>query len=97
MNMKLLPIISIQYSANREWDYLNLSGGSCYVDVAPNSYNLFTGNYVYQLEGRIKKKILGVEWLTYGIFSQDMHSTVFKLHVAYIVEFLWCEIRHGNK
>ena len=46
MNMKLLPIISIQYSANREWDYLNLSGGSCYLDVAPNSYNLFTGKCV---------------------------------------------------
>ena len=26
-----------------------------------------------------------------------MHSTMFKLHVAYIVELLWCEIRHGNK
>ena len=50
-----------------------------------------------QLEGRIEKQILGVKWLTYGIFSQDMHSTMFKLHVAYIVELLLCEIRHGNK
>ena len=40
---------------------------------------------------------MGVKWLKYGIFSQDMHPTMFKLHVAYIVELLWCEIRHGNK
>ena len=46
INMYLLPIISLHYPANRLWEYSNLSGRSCYLDLTPNSHTWFTRIYV---------------------------------------------------
>ena len=40
MNMWLLLVIFKQYPANRSWEYLKLSGRSCYLDLTPNSWKL---------------------------------------------------------
>ena len=37
INLKLLPIVSLQYLAIGKWEYQNLSGRSCYLDLIPNS------------------------------------------------------------
>ena len=42
MNILLLPKISTHYPLNRQWEYSDLSGRSCYLDLASNSYNWST-------------------------------------------------------
>ena len=40
--LELLPTISMRYPANRSWEYSNVSGTSWYLDLKPNSRNLYT-------------------------------------------------------
>ena len=39
IDMKLLLIIFLHNPANGWWEYSNLSGRSCHLDLTPNSYN----------------------------------------------------------
>ena len=63
INMKLLPIIFLNYSANREWEYSNLSGSSCGLDHTSNSHNWFTKIFV-AARGENQQTDLGVKGLT---------------------------------
>ena len=77
INMKLLPIIFIHHPAEGKWEYLNLSGRSCYLDLIPNSPYLYARNCVkaggenWQLDiGSERVKILLEPWkkcISWGI------------------------------
>ena len=77
---KGLPKISIQYSVNRQWEYSNLSGWSCYLDLTPNSHNLLKRNCVAAWKENLNYS-LGFKGLKLEIGEEQLPCQV-QLHLS---------------